>query len=71
MTHAVQLIGGASVYATSDGEAYKFRKTPVTMTIDAVWNHLKTEMSVLQYSRTTRDAIKGRLNEDKRPEGKA
>ena len=25
---------------------------------------------MLQYSRTTRDAIKSRLNEDKRPEGK-
>ena len=27
-------------------------------------------MSVLQYSRSTRHAIKGRLNDDKRPEGK-
>ena len=41
VTHAVQLIGGASVYAAPGGEAYKFRKTPVTMTIEAVWKHLK------------------------------
>ena len=66
----MQLIGGASSFAAPGGEAYKFTKIPVTMSIEAVWKHLKSEMAVLQYSRTTRDAIKSRLNEDKRPEGK-
>ena len=68
--HAAKLAGRASGYVAPGGEPYKFTKIPVTMSIDAVWKHLKAEMSVLAYSRSTRDAIKGRLNDDKRPEGK-
>ena len=67
--HAMQLTGRASGFAAPGGEPYKFTKIPVTMSIEAVWKHLKSEMSVLQYSRSTRDAIKGRLNEDKHPGG--
>ena len=68
--HAARLSGHASEYVAPGGEPYKFTKIPVTMSIDAVWKHLRAEMAVLAYSRTTRNAINGRLTDDKRSDGK-
>ena len=59
-TQAARLSGRAPLYVAPGGEPYKFTKIPVTMSIEAVWKHLKAEMAVLSYSRSTRNAINGR-----------
>ena len=67
---AAKLISRASSFVAPGGEPYKFTKMPVTMSISAVWSHPKSEMAGLSYARSTRNALNGRLNDDKRPDGK-
>ena len=56
---AARLSSRAPSYVAPGGEPYKFTKIPVTMSIEAVWKHLKAKMAVVSYSRSTRNATDG------------
>ena len=64
---AKEFIHVAAGYADPQGRGYHFSPLPVVMEVEEIWTHLREELALELQNRGTREAMQGRLGDDKRP----